>query len=261
MARTKSQKKAAVQLMSMLGTWIVSLTVGVLLWWLASSIMGPYVMPSPVETVKAIGDLIERGTLFDAIGASLSRILSGWVIGLALGAPIGILMGRIRIVRNFLDPYVEILRFIPAIALVTVMVVWFGLGEQSKIALIVYTSVFVVVISTTDATLRISNDKVLAARSLGAGNLQVLSTVVLPSAVPGIITGARLAMANSFLTIVSAEMVAARNGLGTIIWTSYSFGRIDWIFAGIVTLGILGFVCDRIIRLISHRFLGRFGVR
>jgi len=259
----RKQKRSSVgsRALSTIGTWAISLTVGVLLWWLFSALLGPYVMPSPWATVLAIGDLAERGTLFAAIGSSLMRILSGWAIGLVVGAPIGILMGRIRIIRNFLDPYVEILRFIPAIALVTVMVVWFGIGEESKIALIVYTSVFVVVISTTDATLRISNDKVLAARSLGAGGVQVLWTVVLPSAVPGIITGARLAMANSFLTIVSAEMVAARTGLGTIIWTSYSFGRIDWIFAGIVTLGVLGFLCDRIIRILSTSLLSRFGVR
>ncbi|OJX67073.1 MAG: nitrate ABC transporter permease [Micrococcales bacterium 73-13] len=248
-------------LLSTLGTWAISITVGLLLWWLASSLLGPYIMPSPWATVVGLGELSDRGTLWPSIGASMFRIITGWTIGLVVGAPIGILMGRIRLVRNFLDPYVEILRFIPAIALVTVMVVWFGIGEQSKIALIVYTSIFVVVISTTDATLRISNDKVLAARSLGAGNTQVLWTVVLPSAVPGIITGARLAMANSFLTIVSAEMVAAREGLGTIIWTSYSFGHIDWIFAGIVTLGILGFCCDRILRIISTTLLARFGVK
>jgi len=242
-------------------TWVVSLVVGVAIWWLLSMWLGANVMPSPWATVQALGDLIHRGTLFTSIGASLQRILSGWAIGLVVGTPIGILMGRVRIIRNFLDPYVEILRFIPAIALVTVMVVWFGIGETSKIALIVYTSIFVVVISTTDATMRISNDKVLAARSLGANGVQVLWTVVLPSAVPGIVTGARLAMANSFLTIVSAEMVAARSGLGTLIWTSYTFGRIDWIFAGIVTLGVLGFLCDRILRILAGTLLSRYGVR
>ncbi|MBO9627734.1 MAG: ABC transporter permease [Microbacterium sp.] len=247
--------------MSTLGTWAISITVGLLLWWLVASLLGPYVMPTPWATVVGLGELAARGTLWPSVGASMLRIITGWTIGVLVGAPIGILMGRIRAIRNFLDPYVEILRFIPAIALVTVMVVWFGIGEQSKIALIVYTSVFVVVISTTDATLRISNDKVLAARSLGARSTQVLWTVVLPSAVPGIITGARLAMANSFLTIVSAEMVAAREGLGTIIWTSYSFGQIDWIFAGIVTLGVLGFCSDRILRIISTTLLARFGVK
>ncbi len=262
MARPKSHNRPRGRnTVRILGTWAVSLAVGLLLWWLSSLWLGPYVMPSPWATAIGISELVSRGTLFPSIGASLYRISVGWAIGLLVGAPVGILMGRIRVIRNFLDPYVEILRFIPAIALVTVMVVWFGIGETSKIALIVYTSVFVVVISTTDATLRISQDKILAARSLGAGAGQVLWSVVLPSAVPGIITGARLAMANSFLTIVSAEMVAAREGLGTIIWTSYSFGHIDWIFAGIVTLGVLGFCCDRILRIVSSTFLARFGVK
>lgn len=262
MATNKTNRKKTVRsrALSTLGTWTISLVVGIAVWWLLSLWFGPYVMPSPVDTVQAFGELIDRGTLWNSIGASLGRIFSGWAIGVVVGAPLGILMGRIRVLRNFLDPYVEILRFIPAIALITVMVVWFGIGEASKIALIVYTSVFVVVISTTDTVLRISNDKVLAARSLGAGSVQVLWTIVLPSAVPGIITGARLAMANSFLTIVSAEMVAAQSGLGTLIWTSYSYGHINWIFAGIVTLGVLGFLCDRIVRLLAAGLLGRYGV-
>lgn len=257
----KKRKNLRSKLAGQLGTWAISITVGLLLWWAASAILGPYIMPSPLATVQGMIELAERGTLFASIGASMTRILSGWTIGLLVGAPIGILMGRIPLVRNFLDPYVEILRFIPAIALITVMVVWFGIGEESKIALIVYTSIFVVVISTTDTTLRISPDKILAARSLGANSARVLWTVVLPSAIPGIITGARLAMANSFLTIVSAEMVAAREGLGTIIWTSYSFGQTSWIFAGIVTLGVLGFCSDRILRILSTTFLARFGVK
>jgi NitT/TauT family transport system permease protein len=244
-----------------MGIWAASITVGILLWWLGSMLLGPFVMPSPLATLGGIVDLADRGTLFPSIGASLQRILIGWGIGLVLGAPIGVLMGRSRLLRNILDPYVEILRFIPAIALITVMVVWFGIGEESKIALIVYTSIFVVVISTCDATLRIPNDKVLAAQSLGANRVQVLWTVVVPSAIPGIITGARLAMGNSFLTIISAEMVAARSGLGTIIWTSYTFGRIDWIFAGIVVLAALGFICDRIVRLLALWLLGKYGVK
>ena len=244
-----------------MGIWAASLLVGVLLWWLGSVLLGAFVMPSPLATLQGIVDLADRGTLFPSIAASLQRILIGWAIWLVLGAPIGVLMGRSRLIRNILDPYVEILRFIPAIALITVMVVWFGIGEESKIALIVYTSIFVVVISTCDATLRIPNDKVLAAQSLGANRLQVLWTVVVPSAIPGIVTGARLAMGNSFLTIISAEMVAARSGLGTIIWTSYTFGRIDWIFAGIVVLAALGFICDRIVRLLALWLLGKYGVK
>jgi len=109
-------------LLSTLGTWAISITVGLLLWWLASSLLGPYIMPSPWATVVGLGELSDRGTLWPSIGASMFRIITGWTIGLVVGAPIGILMGRIRLVRNFLDPYVEILRFIPAIALVTVKV-------------------------------------------------------------------------------------------------------------------------------------------
>lgn len=246
---------------SLLAAWTVSIVVGVVGWFLASQWLGSTVVASPVDTVSALGQLQSKGLLVSSIVASMRRILSGWAIGLVIGAPIGILMGRSKLLRDLLDPYVEFFRFIPAIAFVTLTIVWFGIGETSKIVLIVYTSTFIVIISTSSATASIAQNKLLAAKSLGAGRWQLARTVVLPSAVPGIVTGARLALGNSFLTIISAEIVAADHGLGALIWSAYNYGRMDWIFAGILVLGVLGFISDRIVRIAASGLLGKYGVK
>ena len=239
----------------------VSAAIGLALWSFLAWWYGPTTMASPAAVVSAAKELSDTGVLWTSIQASGQRILIGWVLGVIVGAPVGILMGRINIVRQLLDPYIEFFRFIPPIAFVTLAVVWFGIGETSKVVLIFYTSVFIVTVSTIAATVAISENKLQAATNLGAGRLQIMKTVVLPSTVPGIVTGARLAMGNSFLTIVSAEIVAADAGIGSMIWQARNYGRIDWTFVGIITLGIMGFLFDRVLRLFSRKFLGRYGVK
>ncbi|KQU56755.1 nitrate ABC transporter permease [Rhodococcus sp. Leaf278] len=241
--------------------FVVSAAIGLALWSFLAWWYGPTTMASPAAVVSAAKELSDTGVLWTSIQASGQRILIGWVLGVIVGAPVGILMGRINIVRQLLDPYIEFFRFIPPIAFVTLAVVWFGIGETSKVVLIFYTSVFIVTVSTIAATVAISDNKLQAATNLGAGRLQIMKTVVLPSTVPGIVTGARLAMGNSFLTIVSAEIVAADAGIGSMIWQARNYGRIDWTFVGIITLGIMGFLFDRVLRLLSRKFLGRYGVK
>ncbi|MBY4128286.1 ABC transporter permease [Rhodococcus fascians] len=241
--------------------FVVSAAIGLAIWSFLAWWYGPTTMASPAAVVSAAKELSDTGLLWTSIQASGQRILIGWVLGVIVGAPVGILMGRINIVRQLLDPYIEFFRFIPPIAFVTLAVVWFGIGETSKVVLIFYTSVFIVTVSTIAATVAISENKLQAATNLGAGRLQIMKTVVLPSTVPGIVTGARLAMGNSFLTIVSAEIVAADAGIGSMIWQARNYGRIDWTFVGIITLGIMGFLFDRVLRLLSRRFLGRYGVK
>lgn len=241
--------------------WLGSALLGLAIWSFLAWWYGPTTIASPAEVWQAAGELSESGVLWTSVVASGQRILLGWSLGVIVGAPIGILMGRFNLVRQLLDPYIEFFRFIPPIAFVTLAVVWFGIGETSKVVLIFYTSVFIVTVSTIAATVSISENKLQAATNLGAGRLQIMQTVVLPSAVPGIVTGARLAMGNSFLTIVSAEIVASEHGLGSMIWQARNYGRIDWTFVGIIVLGIMGFLFDRVLRMSSTKFLARYGVK
>ena len=174
------------------------------------------------------------------VGVSLRRIALGFVGGSLIGIPVGLAIGSFPIVRRLLEPYTEFLRFIPATALITVAVIWFGIGEGSKIFLIIYTTVFIVIINTAAGVSAVAPNKIRAARSLGASRAQVFFFVALPATVPYILTGMRLAMANSFVTIIAAELVAANNGLGKMIWDSRLYMLVDQIFVALLVLGLAG---------------------
>jgi len=156
---------------------------------------------------------------------------------------------------------VEFFRFIPPIAFVTLAIIWFGLGEASKIVLIVYTTLFMVAINTMIGVLIIDPDKRFAALCLGASERQVFFHVTIPAAIPNIVTGMKIAMGNSFMTVVSAEMIAAKTGVGYLIMNSRLFLLTEWIFVGIITLGLMGFISDRALRLVANTTLRRYAVK
>lgn len=243
------------------GVFVAAIAIGIGIWQVAAMLSGPTVLASPVATFNALVELASDGRLFDSTYISLQRILIGWAIGVAVGVPIGILTGRVKIVSSLLEPYIQFFRFIPPVALVTLFIAWFGIGETSKVGLIIYTTIFIIIVNTQAGVFAIPDSKLRAAASLGAKPRQILTSIVFPSTIPHIITGARLAMGNSFLTIVAAEMVAAQEGLGYLIWNSRNFGRIDWILVGIIMLGVIGFLCDLALRKAGTKLLKRYGVK
>jgi len=230
-----------------------------LIWHVASTWIIPSVLfPTPWKVLVKGVELAEDGTLWKQSSASLARIATGFVGGSLIGIPIGLAIGSFPVVRKLLEPYTEFLRFIPATALITVAVIWFGIGEGSKVFLIIYTTVFIVIINTAAGVAAVAPNKIRAARSLGAGPFQIFFFVALPATVPYILTGMRLAMANSFVTIVAAELVAANNGLGRMIWDARMYMLVDQIFVALVVLGFLGFIADRMFRWAIYAFAGRF---
>ncbi len=228
-----------------------------LAWWVDK----PAFLPSPAKTLAGAIELVRNGDLQADVAISFMRIIVGFCLGTLIGIPLGLLMGINRYVRTFMDPYVEFFRFIPPIAFVTLSVIWFGLGETSKIVLIVYTTVFMVAINTMIGVLGMDPDKRFAALCLGASERQVFFHVVIPAAIPSIVTGMKIAMGNSFMTVVSAEMVAARSGVGYLIFNSRLFLLTEWIFVGIITLGVMGFITDRALRVLATAFLKHYDVR
>jgi taurine transport system permease protein len=241
-----------------IGMAALSILCGLFLWKIASQYTSPLFMPSPAATLDAAKELMQDGTLVRALIASSARIATGWALGVVVGIPLGIFMGRFALFRQFLDPYIEFFRFIPPIAFVTLAVIWLGPGESAKVALIFYTTVFIVTLNTIAGVQAVNPLRLRAAASLGAGPVQLLTTVILPSTVPFMVTGARIAMGNSFLTVVSAEIVSAENGLGALIWTARNFARTEWVFVGILALGMLGYVFDRVLRIAVALFLRRY---
>ena len=230
-----------------------------LLWHLAAVYLVRSVLFPPPWPVLLKGvELARDGTLGENIGISLQRILLGFCGGAAIGIPIGLAIGSFSPVRRLLEPYIELFRFIPTTAMITVAVIWFGIGESSKIFLIIYTTIFVVIINTAAGVASIAANKIRAAQSLGAGPGQIFVFVALPATVPFILTGMRLAMANSFTAIIAAELVAANSGLGTMIWNARLYMQVDDIFVALFVLGFLGFAIDRAFRLAIFTFAGRF---
>ena len=224
----------------------------------ARAINIPALFPTPLDVLAEARKLIASGDLATHVVASMTRILAGFALGSAIAIPTGLLMGNVPFVRSFLQSYIEFFRYIPALSLVTLAMIWFGIGEASKVFLITYGTVFIVTINTIAGIASIPVAKLRAARSLGASQRQMFLYVTLPASVPFILTGMRIAMGAAFTTIVAAEMVAAQSGLGFLIFSSRLYMQTDAIFVGIVALGILGFLTDavmrRLILLVARRY-------
>ena len=229
------------------------------LWHLASVyLVSSVLFPPPAIVFRKAVILVRNGVLLEHLWASVQRILVGFIAGSLLGIPIGLAMGSFRPVRQVLEPYTEFLRFIPSVAMITVAVIWFGIGEASKIFLIIYTTIFIVILNTAAGVSAIANNKIRAAQALGATRGQIFFHVALPATVPYILTGMRLAMANSFTTIVAAELIAANEGLGKMLWDGRMFMLVDDIFVSLVSLGLLGFAVDRMFRWSIYTFAGKY---
>lgn len=233
----------------------------VLVWQIGAGFSKPTFFPAPTNVLDSAVRLIQNGTLADSVLASYRRILIGWLIGCLIGAPMGLLMGRIRLLRLIVDPYLQLMRFLAPIALLSLAILWLGIREESRIFLIVYATTFVVALNAMDGAMRVEVEKTRAAQCLGASSRQILWHVVVPATMPHIISGVRLAMGNSFMAIVSAEMLAAESGLGFLIFNARLFMLTSHIFVGLIALGLCGMATDQLLRLIVQRALYRYQVR
>jgi ABC-type nitrate/sulfonate/bicarbonate transport system permease component len=235
--------------------------VGMVILWhvIATNFFKPQFFPGPLLVLETGTEMVRSGELFEHISISLQRILAGFLIGSAIAAPAGLVMGSVPLVRAIFDPYAQFFRFVPSLAWLTPVVLWFGIGEISKVLIIIYTTVFIVLINTMVGVSHIAPNKLRAAACLGATPLKSFIHVTLPATVPFILTGMRLAMGNSFATVVAAEMIAADSGLGYLIFNSRLWMATDRIFIGIVSLGALGLIADRFLRYLVLRFAHQYG--
>jgi NitT/TauT family transport system permease protein/taurine transport system permease protein len=188
----------------------------------------------------------------------MSRILVGFVSGSVFGVIFGVLLGRIRVLHDLLDPIMELLRYLSPTAMIPIAVIWFGIGEMSKYFLIFWGTFFIVLINTTAGVWRAPIARQRAAECLGANRLQIFLMVVIPSAVPYIVTGMRVAMASSFMSIIPAEILAADSGIGYLLQKSSMLLQTNRIFVALATICILGFAVDRLFRFLVQRVLARY---
>ncbi|MDY2626818.1 MAG: ABC transporter permease [Lachnospiraceae bacterium] len=238
-------------------TWILLLVI----WNFGALFYTDDFLPGPLVTLKGMAGLITDGTLEKDIIFSLARVLKGWLLGLLFAIPAGLCVGYFKPIGYVMEPFLNFFRFIPAIGFITLFLLWFGVGESSKVALIFYAVIFPVMVNTIAGVRTVDQSLIEAAQSMGAGRSKIFFTVILPSAVPNIFTGVRLGLSGAIICIVAAEMLAASEGIGYLIYTSRLYYRTDWIFTGIFTLGVIGLLADKLLRLIGKHFLYRFGVR
>jgi NitT/TauT family transport system permease protein len=244
----------------LLGKGFVTWGLLLLIWQLAAMLNPPDFLPGPVQTILGSREIINNGLLFQYIGISFMRIFTGWGLGIITAVPIGLLIGQFKIIRQIFEPFINFFRFIPAIGFLTLFLMWFGVGEESKIAIIVYATTFPIVINTIAGVISINNTTLQVAQSQGASPAQIFFTVTIPASVPHIFTGVRLGLSGAIISIVAAEMLAAQKGIGYLIYTSRLYFRTDWIFVGILTLGLTGYFSDRLLRFFGRTALKRFGV-
>jgi len=235
-----------------------SVAVFITIWQFASTFYPPALLPSPARTLATFLTAMQSGLLEGHVVASMRRVLSGFAIGSAVGIVLGLLAGSLRLVRLALDPYVNFFRFVPAIALLTPFVVWFGIGETSKVLLIVFATMFIVLLNTVAGVDDIPRNRLRAGRMLGANRCQEFAFIVVPSTLSYMLTGMRIAMGVSFASIIVAEMVSADAGLGFLLSYSMVISATDLQFVTIICLGVLGFVTDKVFQWLAHAALGRF---
>lgn len=198
------------------------------------------------------------GAIFPHIIASLSRCLAGFLFAAATAIPLGVVTGYFSTLRRFIDPLVEILRPVPPLALIPLLILWFGIGETSKIVLIFVACFFPIFISTEHGVARVDRALVRAARLLGANERDILWKVIIPGALPETFTGMRISLAISLLAIVAAELVAAQRGLGFFILESQRTYDTVGVFVGIITIALLGFTLDVVMRMVRRRTIPWF---
>ena len=229
-------------------------------WWAASLFTHPLLLPSPLATLQTAIDLSESGVLWTSIAISMLRIFTGWLGGAIVGIPLGLMMGRIALVREFATPYVQGLRYIPPLAFIGLFIVWFGPGEGSKIMLVFYTSIFIVILNMIAGANAVPEGLIRAARTLGASEFQVLAKIVVPATVPYMVTGMRIGLGNAFISIAAAEMLSAQSGMGFLIWSARSLMLTDQVFVGFLVLGLLGLMSDRLFQFLTQRLLPRYRI-
>lgn len=232
--------------------------MALVVWQLAAAVFDSVLFPSATDTARAFVDLVRGPDLRMHATRTMTRVVVGFAIGSVGGVALGLAAGAIKPVRRFFEPYVNFFRFVTPIAWIAPATIWFGVGETTRLFLVVYATVFIVTINTMSAFGHVGRDRVRMARMLGASRLQVFRDITLPVAVPFILVGMRIGMGNSFMTVIAAEMLAGQNGLGYLVYSSRIFFKADLMFAVIVLLGVLGYLTDRVFARFQSRTFGRF---
>jgi taurine transport system permease protein len=249
-ARARYIALAVLSPLCLLGLWVLATSQG----WVKSVLL-----PPPQAVLASLTDMVTQGysgiSLAKHLAASLTRVGIAFFAGALLGVTLGLLRGRVPAIDALLLVPAEMLRPIPPLGLIPLFILWFGIGELSKV-LLIFLSVFLIMMVNAHAGARsCPADLLRAAQSLGASRMQVFVRVVFPSALPQITTGLRVAMGTGFSILVASELLGGDRGLGFIILDASNFFRTTYVFAGIVVIGAIGLASDRLIAWAGRRLV------
>lgn len=262
--KRNAQHRPAAQLRRPLPTrWISTLTLASLLlaWWLvtAAGWIEPLFLPSPADILAKAGTLLTQGymdaSLWQHLGASLGRIGVALLAAALTAIPVGIAIGYNRVARGILDPLIEFYRPIPPLAYLPLIVIWCGIGELSKV-LLIYLAIFApIAIATATGVRTVDPAKLRAAQSLGATKAQLIRHVILPSALPDILTGIRIGLGVGWSTLVAAELIAATSGLGFMVQSAAQFLVTDVVVLGILLIALIAFALEMSLRALQRKLV------
>jgi ABC-type nitrate/sulfonate/bicarbonate transport system permease component len=243
-------------LKSRLGTNVISVITLGILWEIAGRTADSALIPPVSKIASAWLRLLASGKLLDNLIMSLGTLAAGFFLALIVGILLGVLMGRFRGVEHFFDLYINALMSAPATAFVPVLILWFGLGVGSRIAVVFLFAFFVIVINTLTGVKQVERTFVEMARSFGAGERDVFFKIILPAAMPAIMAGLNLGMGRAVKGMVTAEMLLTLTGIGAMIMQYGSAFATDALFAVILTILILAVIMMKLVQLVDRRLTG-----
>ncbi|MDA0643471.1 ABC transporter permease, partial [Nonomuraea ferruginea] len=224
--------------------------------WTALSMSGITGLSGPVEVAARGVELVADGTLTNDMLASLRRVFTGFALGTLLAIPVGFLMGWYATARALIEPYVQFFRTIPPLAIIPLAILLMGIGETPKVFVIFLAAFLSSVVSTFQGVLDVDKTLINAARVLGASDRTIFLKVVVPASTPFIIVGMRIGLGAAWGTLVAAELIAAQEGLGYRMQQAQLYYDLPTIFVGLISIGVLGLIMDRLLLLAERRFTG-----
>ena len=253
------RKNGSKGFLSKVPAWIwgvLSFLLALLVWWLISqSKHGGKVFASPLKVVNALISSAESGSLWKHFIASFRRIILGFLLAFACAVPVAFLLGWYKTLCRLVEPWIQFLKNIPPISYIPLIVVAAGVGEESKVAVIFIACFLTMTITIFQGVKNVDMTLIKAARVLGANDFVIFTKVVVPASFPFIMTAMRLGLSSSLTTLIAAEMTGAAKGLGVLIQTASQFFKIDTVLMGIVVIGVLGLLLQKLVRVLEKKAL------
>jgi NitT/TauT family transport system permease protein len=233
---------------------LVSLALVLGAWQVVGGQVNPIFLSTPSRVVLALAAMFGNGQMLEALKISVLGIALGFGAAIVVGIPLGILMGRSRYVEAAFDPYVNALYVTPRVALIPLLLIWFGIGFEAQVLVIFLSSIFPLIVSSHAGVRDISTNLVDTARAFCASERQLFAEVILPASVPFIMTGLRLGIGQAVIGMIVGQMFLALTGLGKLLVDYGNFYKTDYVFGVIIVVGVLGIVVTEAVRALERRF-------